>query len=63
MKRKADTQSNGQNGKGILKKRAKTGTAAIVANDTPRILTASEQFWQRKMSTRVFAKVSLPMIS
>jgi hypothetical protein len=40
MKRKADTQLNGQNGKGILKKRAKTGMDPIVLEHlTPHNLT------------------------
>jgi hypothetical protein len=35
MKRKADTQSNGHTGKGILKKRAKKGTRPIVIIPAP----------------------------
>jgi hypothetical protein len=40
MKRKADTQLNGQDGKSILKKRAKTGMHLIALKHlTPHSLT------------------------
>jgi Rps23 Pro-64 3,4-dihydroxylase Tpa1-like proline 4-hydroxylase len=60
MKRKADTQFNGHHGRGILKKRAKTGkssTDALATNDTSLLWTAlSEEDAQKCFRKGLFAK-------
>ena len=43
MKRKADTQTNGHNGKSILKKRAKTSMAPF-CSELPLILIKPDNF-------------------
>jgi hypothetical protein len=62
IKRKADTEANGQNGKSILKKRAKTSRFQF-STLTSALSTSNlnfEQFSQTSKSSKAFEADSLP---